>query len=136
MPEGIQAGGPIYPKRVVRLNAVAGNNRVTQATGATVGPFFGISGQGTRYSVVPVSEAANAAYHALAGENCKVFGPGEFAPARAGGTITGGALLTSDADGQVIVTTTDGHHVIGDAMHGCNAGEDCLVRVRPTQRAS
>jgi hypothetical protein len=136
MPEGIQAGGTIQPKRVVRLNSSAGNNRVTQAAAATA-PLYGISGQGPRLTVAVVGvSSTDAGAHALSGENCKVYGMGEFAPATAGGTITAGALLTSDANGKVVATTTDGNFIIGDAMHGCAAEEDCLVRIRPGQRAS
>lgn len=134
MPEGIQAGGNISPKRVVRLNSTAGNNKVTQATAATA-PLYGISGQSTRYAEI-TGLSLNDGYHAVSGENCKVHGVGEFAPATAGGTITAGALLTADSEGKVIATTTDGNFIIGDAMHGCSAGEDCVVRIRPGQRAS
>lgn len=134
MPEGIQAGGSIKPKRIIRLTT-AGDNKVVQASAATA-PMFGISGQGTRYAEI-TGLSLNDGYHAKDGENCRVFGVGDVAPLIAGsGGTTVGATITSDGDGAGIVTTTDGHYYIGHAMQAVDEGEAFECRVLPGQRAS
>ncbi|MBW4652625.1 MAG: DUF2190 family protein [Kaiparowitsia implicata GSE-PSE-MK54-09C] len=49
------------------------------------------------------------------GRRCDVVHSG-IAPVIYGGTVTRGALLTSDADGKAIATTTAGNRTIGIAL--------------------
>jgi hypothetical protein len=134
MPEGLQAGGNISPKRIVRLSSAAGSNKVTQAAAATT-PFYGISGQGTRWAAIE-GTSLNDGYHAISGENCKVFVIGDAAPLNLGGTVNAGDLITSNGSGQGIATTTDANFVIGTALQSGVSGEDIMVRIQPGQRAS
>src|SRR5262245_9360088 len=133
MAEGLQAGGNIKPKRIVRLTNAA-DNTVVQASAATA-MMYGVSGQGTRYTEI-TGLSLNDGFHAIVGENVKVFGAGEVAPLKAGATVVRGDRITSDSDGRGIPTTTDGHYVIGEALQSAATNEDFEVRILPSQRAS
>lgn len=51
--------------------------------------------------------------------------------AKAAGTITSGAFLKSDADGKLVVTTTDRDLSIGMALTSADSGDEFLMLVIP-----
>jgi hypothetical protein len=135
MPEGLQAGGNITPKSIVRLSASAGDNVVIQAAAATA-PLLGIAGQGTRYAEI-TGLALNDGYAAVQGQNVLVFRVGECAPVIAGaGGLNAGDLVTSDANGNGVTATTDGQFTVGTSLQTVPQGAAAEIQIQPGQRAS
>jgi hypothetical protein len=95
------ANGNIAPSRFVKLDSSA-VGKVLAATAVT-DPIIGISGQGTRNT--PYSTLDDG-YHAIAGENCRVYGDNEECWLECGGTITVGDKITPSTGGVGITTTT------------------------------
>lgn len=129
MTTGIQslqmaASGNIEPMRCVK---VSGDKTVAQ--GGSNEWCIGISG---RSSNVDYDDTKHANTSSLAVE---ILSPGQSGPAVAGGAITAGALLISDANGKVVAAATTGttlQEVIGIALRGASAdGEIIPVLVNP-----
>jgi hypothetical protein len=69
-----QANGNIAPSRFVKLDTSADGKVLQCGASATIMPY-GISGPGTRN---PPYSSLDDGYHAIAGENCLIYGtPGE-----------------------------------------------------------
>lgn len=51
---------------------------------------------------------------------------------KAGGTLTPGAALTANSDGEAVVTTTEDHQVFGYYTGDVNAAENDIVEFRPS----
>src|SRR4051794_2591226 len=95
------ANGNIYPCRFVKDDTADG--MVVQAGAGD--RVRGISGSGTRSAPYP---GLDSAYHAVAGDNCLLYGPGtRDVPLELGGTVTKGGRIKSDADGKGVASTTD-----------------------------
>ena len=102
-PLQLQAGGTIYPCRIVVLSTVT-DNTVIQATGNTAAsPNIGVSAPSTRRAPGTGDDDGSAAH---ANENILVFGPGSLAQLELSGTSTRGDCLTSDSNGRGTTTTT------------------------------
>lgn len=116
------ANGNISPSRFVILGS---GDKVTQASAATT-RLYGISGMGTRNT--PLSPLDDG-YHAIADENCMIYGPPEKdVILELGGTVTAGASLTSDASGKGVATTAGTDFVGAVAMEAGVSGD--LIRVQ------
>lgn len=113
---GAVANGNINPCRFVKRDTSAGqafDGRVLQAGAGEV--CAGISGESTHRA--PYG-ALNDGYHAVAGENAMVYGPGEVCLLVLGtGGATRGNRLKSDASGGGVVAngTTDSSYAIAEA---------------------
>jgi hypothetical protein len=90
----------------------ADGQHVTPATGATT-------------ALIGIAQGDAAA----AEDPIEVALPGGGAKAKAGGTITKGALLTSDGSGLAVATTTGGDRIIGMAMDAAVSGDIFSVEV-------
>lgn len=53
---------------------------------------------------------------------------------RAGGTLTPGAALTSDANGEAVVTTTEDDQVFGHYLGDANAADGDIVEFAPSDK--
>ncbi len=91
-----QAGGNISPSRFVMAQLGTGQFQVIQAT--TAQPLFGISQMGTFYAP---GTAADNTYAAVSGQYLGVYRDEEHDDILLylGGTVTGGQMLKSDANG-------------------------------------
>ncbi len=97
------------------------------ASGTSV-PIVGISGIGTRRP--PGDFFNNDGYIAVSGENFRVFQPPEKEAAlRLGGTVAAGDLLTSDASGFGITTTTTAQQIGARALEAGVSGQ--VITVQP-----
>lgn len=124
------ANGNVSPSRFVKLDTTTGvKDRVVQATdgAASAGdPIYGISGAGVRNAPLAGWDDG---YHAIAGENCMVWGmPEKDVFLELGGTVTVGAFLKSDANGKGVATTTTGDNVGARASEAGVSGD--LIRVQ------
>lgn len=125
------ANGNISPSRFVKQDTTTGvKDRVLQCGAGD--RVYGISGPGVRNA--PWSELDDG-YHAIAGENCFIYGfPEKDVLLELGGTVVAGDLLKADADGKGVVTTTSGQEVGARAEMAGASGD--LIRVTcisPTQ---
>ena len=59
-------------------------------------------------------------------------GAADTGKVKAGGTLTPGAALTANADGEAVVTTTEDDQVIGYYLGDANAAENDIVEFRPS----
>lgn len=143
---GYQAAGNITPKSIVQLATAAtaappagtpanAGFQVVLATGTST-PLLGISGQSTRWNQIqapapaPALANLNDTYHAVAGENCRVFLVGEEAPLIAGAAgVTAGDRVTADGSGHGVTATT-GQQSVGIAQQTATSGCEfpCLVQ--------
>jgi hypothetical protein len=124
------ANGTIMPSCFVTLD-VTRDNAVIQATGSTA-PIIGISQEGTLQppnllaalgSTAPTAQPA-----ALAGGELKIYHFGDVCGLTAGGTLTAGDLITSDANGNGIKATGGGGAEVGAmTFSGAAAGEIVTV---------
>jgi hypothetical protein len=124
------AGGTIAPCRFVSMSATGAtpaDHTVFQATAGagTEGDLVdGISQEGTRRF-----DSADAA---IAGDQLKVYGPGDVCLLELGsGGCTAGQLLKPDANGKGIAATTDQDRVGARALQSGAAGTKVRVQVQP-----
>lgn len=109
------AGGAIGANILVKPHSTAG--QVVAAAAATD-------------KIIGVAYIADPDGAAAAGEVIDVV-QGGIAECRAGGSIAAGDLLTSDASGRVVATTTAGNRIIGVAMKLAASGDIIPVLVSP-----
>ena len=103
-----KANGNIAPYRAIMADTTT-NFCVLQATANAVGAK-GIAQKGERRD--PTNSDG---FAAIQGESLMYYGNGaKDVAAQLGGTVTAGALLTSDANGLLVVATT-GQHIIAQA---------------------
>lgn len=95
------AGGTIRPSRFVKLSTTQ-DSRVLEADAGE--KVFGISQEGTRYVPWSALDDGNAA---IVDEHLRVYGPGARCYLQAGGTVTAGDRLKSDADGKGVTASAD-----------------------------
>ncbi len=117
----------------MQIDTTAGvKDRVIQATdgsGSAGTQNYGISCEGTR---LPPISFMDDGFAAIAGENIKIYGPGDKdCFLELGGTVAQGASLKSDANGKGLSTTTANDWVAAIAMEAGVSGD--LVRVMPTE---
>ena len=117
----LQAGGNIYPSRVVCLSTTL-DNTVNQSASNT-SPNIGISQPGT--NLAPGFDTLG--YAATVNQNIMVFSVGSVAPLELAGTSTRGDILTSDSNGRGLTTTTTADRCIGFLME--SGGANDLVQV-------
>lgn len=114
------ANGNIIPSGIVILDS-ANPGKVLQASSATATPLFGISEPAQRNMPWNIGGVAvQDGFAAIAGETLWIYGdndPGEVW-LQIGGTVTAGDLLTSDANGRGITTTTPDNYIIAEALLG------------------
>jgi hypothetical protein len=119
------AAGSITPSSFL-VRATTTDAQYLLASGTSV-PIAGISGPGTRY---PPYTALNDGNIAIAGENFEVFQPPQKeAPLQLGGTVAAGDLLTSDASGHGITTTTTAQQIGARALMAGVSGQ--VITVQP-----
>lgn len=113
--EGLQktliAGAAVNPNRIVKFGAA--DNQAIQAAAAT-DKMFGVSDN----------------LGAASGETFDVIVDG-IALVKYGGNVAVGDLLTSDANGQAIATTTASNRMIGVAMDSGVSGDIGSVLLSP-----
>ncbi len=102
-PPNLMANGNIYPCRFVKLDTSA-DFKVIQATANS--DILGVSQEGSNYP--PLSDLSVSAYAAQAGQNIRLFGDGDVCLVTAGGVITRGDKLKSDANGKAVSIATTG----------------------------
>lgn len=96
------ANGNIKPMRFVKLDTTAPDRVVVAGAGDRI---YGISGPGTRRMAL---SGWDDGYHAIAGEMCEIYGPGDpEVQLVLGGTVTAGDYIKSDADGAGVVADTN-----------------------------
>lgn len=100
------ANGNIYPCRFVKIDSTAGKNFSVIQSAAASDKSIGVSQVGTRLAQIEGLTAT--AYAASAGDNLRVFGPGEQCLVECAGTITQGDWVTADADGKAVAITVSG----------------------------
>lgn len=120
------ANGNIQPSRFVKLDASA-----TTTVGKVIicgagDKPVGISGQGSRNA--PYSSLDDG-YHAIAGENCRVYTEGEVCWVESGGVFAQGDRLKSGALGVAVVTTTTQETYGAIALEN-STGSGKLVKVQ------
>lgn len=122
---GVAAGNITPSSFVTRSTSV--DNQFVLASGNTV-PIAGISGKGTRY---PPYAGLNDGNLAIATENFHLYqvGVDTEAPLMLGGTVAAGDLLTSDANGHGITTTTTAQFIGAQAMQAGVANQ--IISVKP-----
>lgn len=120
------AAGNVTPSSFVVQNTSTDAQYVL-ASGTSV-PIAGISGPGTRN---PPYGALDDGFIAIAGENFRIYRPGPEleAPLRLGGTVAAGDLLTSDASGFGVTTTTTAQQIGARAMMAGVSGQ--IITVQP-----
>lgn len=106
------ANGTIRPSRFVKLDTTADGLVLECDAGDQV---YGISGPGTRNTPLDGLDDGN---HAIAGENCLIYGPPEKEVLLEIGTggCSPGDRLASDADGKGVVATADEYGAIASVM--------------------
>lgn len=100
-PSHYLAGGTIRTARAVKITA-AHTVSESDANEKSVG----ISQEGSNYP--PLSDLVSTNNAAVAGEQLKVYGPGEECLITAGDTIAAGDRLKSDADGKGVPVASTG----------------------------
>ncbi len=96
------ASGNITPSSFVKLTTTAVGKVTLAGAGEKI---FGISQEGSRRT--PYG-GLDDGYAAIAGENVRIYGPGDgLCMLQLGGTVTIGDRLKSDASGFGVVTTTN-----------------------------
>lgn len=124
MLSGMKSGGNITPSRFVKLSTAADNTALQCGAGEMP---IGVSQRGTRNT--PYSSLDDG-YAAISGENLQVHGPGELAVVEAGGTVTAGTSVKSDANGKA-VDATAGDKCGGFAHQAGSSGQLVLIYVHP-----
>lgn len=128
----VTAGGNIRPSRVVKISTVA-DNQVLESAGATT-PNIGIAQMGTRRAP---GTGDDDGYAAISGENVGVYGPGAGAsPGQLGGTVTRGDAVTSDSNGLLVTTTTEGDCIVGWALQSGVTADLISILVQPCYMAT
>lgn len=131
MPETRSAGGVaegvIRVGRGVKQGTAEGGLLECDANEAALG----ISFRDTRRSDYVASTDASNAVHANTGEPVGYYTSGARCWAVAGGTITAGDYLETDADGQMTTSSTDKHKVVAKALSGGVSGDWIRVEVLP-----
>jgi hypothetical protein len=123
------AGGNVEPMHFVTIGT---DGRVTQA-GAGV-QIFGVSGQGTRF---PPYGSLDDGYAAIAGESVLVHGPPEKDVSLVlGGTVTIGAFIKSDANGEGVASSADQEDVGAIALQAGVSGEIIKVQLIIMERST
>jgi hypothetical protein len=101
-----EASAAIAPYTIVRFSEAATTSRVAAASAAGQ-PIIGTTGK------LGATAAGQMVDITLAG----------LGAVQLGGPVSAGDMLTSDANGKAIVTTTQGNHVIGKAHQPGVAGD-------------
>ncbi len=125
------AGGTINVGTCVKLDSSA-DNQILQATASTDN-LIGIAKR-SAYDT-PGLGGADVNIAARAGKQCRIYGVGEVAPARAGAAIVRGVWLTSGADGRVITApAAQNVSLIGQALESASGpGAEINVYVMPNR---
>jgi len=121
------AGGTIRPSRFVKIDTSA-DDRVVEATANDA--LAGVAQVGTNR--VPLSDLVSTSNAAIAGEQLKVYGEGDFCHLEAGAAIANGELLKSDSVGRgvpALTTGTTSQNVGARALETASAAGE-LVRVQ------
>jgi hypothetical protein len=117
--------------------AVTGKRFVKISADRSSGPGLAATAEGSNYKVAPCG-AGQAAIgvakydQATVGGKVGVIREG-VVPVTAGGTITAGAYVMSDATGQAVAWTSaasEANAKLGVAMSGATAGNDCEVALQ------
>jgi hypothetical protein len=122
-----QASANIAPSRFVK---VSGNKQVAHA--GNNGEIIGVAQEGSNRA--PLQDMVSTVYAAETGQSVAVYGPGEMCLVEAGGTVSAGQLLKSDADGRAVAIATTGTTVQNYgaiALEGGASGEKILCLVVP-----
>ncbi len=88
----------------------------------------------TAENTVNIADAATAAIVGVltndpaSGKAAAVAGPGSVAPVITGGSISVGALVTSDANGKAVAASTEGSRILGIAL-SASTGADQYIKV-------
>lgn len=125
------AGGDIRPMRFVNLDT-SNAGRVLEADADE--EIYGVSGMGKRFA--PYASLDDG-FHAVAGENCQVYGPPEKdVPLVLGGTVTRGDYLKSDADGAGVTASSDQEKYGAIAMESGVSGDIIPVQLVKGERST
>jgi hypothetical protein len=126
------ATGNITPSSFVKLSTTLDGRCTICGAGERV---FGVSGPSERQ---PPYDGLQDGYHAIAGENCKIFTAGaRDVMLRLGGTVAPGDRLKADASGYGVATTTNLDEIGAYATVAGVSGQVIPVNViGPTQISS
>lgn len=132
MSRSFQANGNITGQRFVKQDTSTASGNAVQA-GAN-DPIIGIAFPGTRQFPLP---GLDDGFLAIAGVNFGAFTETDECQVEIGAAVNNGDLLESNASGQAITSSTDGHNYGAVALQsGTVAGQLIWCRVRIGQRGS
>jgi hypothetical protein len=97
------ANGTINPSRFVMVDT-SDDNKVIQAT--TNAKCLGIATEGSNYP--PLDDIVSTNYAAIAGQELRVYEPGEICLIETGDVVTAGDYLKADSDGKAVPILTTG----------------------------
>ena len=125
--EGFKAGGTIAPSVFVKLDTSADQQVVQSTAGSGSHGDISIGVSQVWQRDTPGLTGSNSAQMALSGDMVAILGPGRIAPVTAGGTVTRGDLLKTNASGQVITSSTTADNVVAVALQSGASGN--LIKV-------
>jgi hypothetical protein len=122
------ANGNILPFQIL-VQDLTTDGRVLAASSATATAFWGVSFPGQRQAPwAPLQDT----FAAIQGENVGIYGPEDneiLVKIGTGNTVVRGDLLTTDASGFALTTTTTGQYLIGRALKGGVAADLIPIEV-------
>lgn len=118
------AESDVSPSKFLKASGTTKDHRCEHAGAGD--SIVGVSQEGTREAPIPGITAV----HALAGEGVMVYGIGDVCEVVAAGTITSGARVASDGNGDAVAAAA-GDKYGGRALASAVAGERVRIQVQP-----
>lgn len=123
---GLIAGGTIPPSVFIKGDTSTEYGAVKAGAGEAV---LGVSQQGQK--IPPGTPGADSTIAAEAGDLFDAYGPLDFCPVAAGGTVTRYQWVKSNANGAAVAHTTGAAFVAGIAFTGGASGELIKILLTP-----
>jgi hypothetical protein len=128
-PATMIARGTIRPQRFVKVDTAS--NRGVLECGANE-RIFAVSQEGTNYA--PLDDVILTSNAAVNGQELRLYSDGDVCGVEAGGVITSGDYLRSDAVGRAVVALAIGvvvQHIGGQALEAATAaGQIIMMKVQ------
>ncbi len=125
------AGGTILPCRFLVASTSADFTALQASTAGAV--VFGISQEGSKIPPIDGWTDSISGNACVVGDPVPYWGEHDEALLELGGTVTAGALLSTDANGKGVVSSTSGHAIGARALQAGSSGEKIRVAIE-TQR--
>ena len=125
-PPNLLARGDINPSRFVKQDTATNFGALEANANELV---IGISHDSSRDAPIPSASTL----HAANGDQCRIFGDGDVCLLVAGGAITAGIQVKSDADGKGVVIATTGatlQNIGAVALEDAASGESFQVQIQ------